>query len=270
MHPIASWMAPIGWCDTLTMQRLDDGESNRIEVICAPDAPRPIEIDWPIYDDLAVRAVRAMEEAAGRRLPIALRIEKRIPAGAGLGGGSSDAAQALLMLRELYELDINDKRLAAIAQTLGSDVPFFLGSGPALVTGLGDRIERTPPISGGARLVVFAPDFGCATGAVYRAFDATGGAGWFEQERVASMARSGVIDDSALFNDLAGPAESVAPSLAETRARIEAAASVRTHVTGSGSAFFVVCPDAAEAGRVQESARRFAGPIAGVVVGWAQ
>jgi len=257
LHPIASWMARIDLSDTLTMQRLNEGEESRFGAGWTADALRPTPLDWPVEQDLAVRAIRALEDDAGRELPLAMRIDKRIPVGAGLGGGSSNAATAMLAVRELFELNIPDERLREIALSLGADVPFFLGDGPAVVTGVGERVERTPPIVDAPVQAVLVPPFACATGAVYAAFDEIG-AGEFRAQEVSRMAHAAVIDDSALFNDLTKAAERVAPELAETRARIEGAASVRAHVTGSGSAMFVVCRSADDAARIVEGVRRFA------------
>lgn len=264
MHPIASWMAPIGLSDTITAQRLADSDESRFEVVNDPAALRPAPIDWPLELDLAVRAVRALEAHAGRALPVAMRVEKRIPVGAGLGGGSSDAAATLLAVRELFQLAITDEALAGIALGLGSDVPFFLGDGPALVTGFGETIERTPPVTGAEFITIFAPPFACATGAVYAAFDRLPAAE-FRASAVGAMARSGSFNDSDCFNDLAPAAEAVEPSLAEFRARISAAASVPAHVTGSGSAVFTISGTFAEAERILETARRYVGSIAGAV-----
>jgi 4-diphosphocytidyl-2-C-methyl-D-erythritol kinase len=264
LHPIASWMAPIGLCDTVTIQRLDAGEPSRFEVMLDPSALRPGPIDWPLDRDLAVRAVRAIEAEAGIALPVAMRVEKRIPVGAGLGGGSSDAAAALLGVRALFGLEISDDRLSAIALALGSDVPFFLGEGPALVTGHGERVERTPPVAGIGAIALLVPPFGCDTGAVYRSLDTMERAG-FRPDAVAQLARGAVFDDAGCFNDLAGAAEKSEPALAQLRAAIESAASVRAHITGSGSAMFVCCASPEEGERVVEAARRFAGPIAGLV-----
>lgn len=264
MHPIASWMAPIGLCDTVTMQRLDDGEQSRFEIVNDPAALRPSPIDWGVESDLAVRAVRAIEAEAGKPLPIAMRVEKRIPVGAGLGGGSSDAAAALRGVRDLFELSTADERLAELALGLGSDVPFFLVDGPAMVTGFGETIERTPQVTGAEFVTLFAPPFACATGAVYGAFDRLP-QGVFRAATVESMARSGQFRDADCFNDLAAAAEAIEPSLAEFRARISAAASVPAHVTGSGSAVFTISGTFAEAERVLETARRYVGSIAGAV-----
>ena len=265
MHPIASWMAPIDLCDTVAMQRLPDGDGSRFEIAWAPEALRPTPIDWPIEADLAVRAVRAMETETGRALPVAMRVVKRIPVGAGLGGGSSDAAAALLGVRALFNLEIDDARLGEIALGLGSDAPFFLGDGPALVTGFGHEIERTPAVVGADAVALLIPSFSCATGAVYGAVDSLGQQD-FRCDLVAQLACEGVVRDADLFNDLAQGAERVEPALIEIRARIASAAGVRVHITGSGSAMFAVCQSASEADRVVESARRFAAPIAGAVV----
>lgn len=269
MHPIATWMAPIDLCDTVTIRLLGSREQNRFEITWAPDALRPTQIDWPIESDLGVRAVRALESETGGLPPLALRVEKRIPVGAGLGGGSSDAASVLLAVRELLALNITDERLVSIALGLGSDVPFFLGEGPALVTGVGEEIERTPAITGAGAIAVLIPPFGCATGAVYRAYDQMERAG-FRSDAVATMSRRAVLREADLFNDLASAAERVEPALGETRARVEAASSAIAHITGSGSAIFVLCEDDAEALRVIESARRFVGAVSGMVSGVTQ
>jgi len=269
MHPIASWMAPIGLCDTVTLRRLGDDEPSRFEIDWAPDAVRPTPIDWPIERDLAACAVRALEAESGAPLPVAMRIEKRIPVGAGLGGGSSDAAAALLGVREMFGLPVPDERLAAIAHGLGSDAPFFLEDGPALVTGFGETIERTPRVTGAETIALFVPPFGCATGAVYAAYGSID-AGAFRSDLAADLARAAVVRSADLFNDLAPAAERVEPALTEFRIRIESAASVRAHITGSGSAVYAVCDGRAEAERVVESTRRFVGPIAGIIARFMQ
>jgi 4-diphosphocytidyl-2-C-methyl-D-erythritol kinase len=244
MHPIASWMAAVDFADRLEIHRRPPGRASLYNIDWAEDAPRKTHIDWPILRDLAVRAHLALEREVGHSLPIRMRLHKRVPVGAGLGGGSSDAAAALLAMRELFELDIDDARLAAIAHTLGSDVPFFLGAGAALVEGLGERIERTPPptVEGEAAAVILAiPDASCPTGGVYRAFDEHAGDRSFRDIETAKMARSGAIDPDALFNDLAEPAMRVAVRVREARDALGAATGRPAHVTGSGSAVFIAC-----------------------------
>ena len=98
MHPICTWMVTISLCDDLLVTRLDEGRLSRYAILWHPDALRPLEIDWPVPRDLAVRAHLALEQHVGRPLPVQLKLDKRIPVGGGLGGGSSDAAAIEIQL----------------------------------------------------------------------------------------------------------------------------------------------------------------------------
>ncbi len=248
MHPIASWMVPTDLADDLTVTRLEPDRLSLYGIHWAEDAPhRSTPIDWPITSDLAVRAHRTLESHVGRALPVMLRLEKRIPVGAGLGGGSADAAAMLLAVRELHDLDVDDATLRTLAAELGSDVPFFLqtlddgdlGPRPAIVEGLGDRIE--PAAEPDLALVLVAPAFGCGTGAVYRAFDGLPSVP-LRATDVRALAANPAIGPDSPFNDLAPAAELVEPRLRTLRDAIERMAGTRPHVTGSGSGLFLVCP----------------------------
>jgi len=256
LHPIVSWFCAVDLFDELTVTRLEADRPSRCAILWAEDAPRRSDIDWPIEKDLAVRAHLGLEDAVGRRLPVQLKLEKRIPVGAGLAGGSSDAAAMLRAVCDLYDLGLREERLVAIARSLGSDVAFFLDDAgreaprPAIVSGVGDEIERTPDVTvtGGApaSLALIVPDLSCSTPAVYRAFDASGGRA-FDGERVRALARGGVVRSGELFNDLADAAGAVEPRLAEWRAVLSTALGAPVHVTGSGAALYVVLEDEAEA-----------------------
>lgn len=244
-HPIASWMTPISLADDIAIERTPG------------DAPAPCAIrwaggssvEWPIERDLAVRAHRALEDRAGRTLPIALEITKRIPAGGGLGGGSSDAAAVLRAVPALFELDIDEDALLEIARSLGSDVPFFLdfqrclGQPPrsAIVTGLGERVGRldTHPASDRDVALLF-PTFGCPTRDVYQAFDHAPSP--LDEAAARALARGATLDPRALFNDLAEPAMRVEPALRELRQAAEQRLAAPVHVSGSGSTLFVFPP----------------------------
>lgn len=260
-HPIASWMAPVTLADEVEVARLGEGEQSGYTIAWAPDAPRQTPIDWPLEKDLAVRAHRLMEQHAGRPLPVRMTMRKRIPVGGGLGGGSSDAAAVLLALNELFDLNLAEGALVTLAGLLGSDVAFFVdaatGGGdaprPALVTGLGERVERVDRVPG--HLVLIFPPFGCPTAEVYRAFDTAGKANLREaQVRAvidAAVAAHRVIP-AALFNDLAAPAQAVAPRLAEVRIAAREVLRTPVHVTGSGSTLFAVL----EGAGLEEAQRR--------------
>jgi 4-diphosphocytidyl-2-C-methyl-D-erythritol kinase len=248
MHPIASWMARIDLADDLHLTRLGDGFLSRYAILWHDEAPRKTPIDWSITKDLTVRAHLLLEREAGRSLPVQLKIEKRIPVGGGLGGGSADAAAMMLAVREMFELDISDERLIELAGELGSDVAYFLGEGPAYVGGLGGEIERTPALRGDVGgLVLVVPGFGCSTGEVYRAFDDRPAMG-LRADEVRAMARAGRIEAGALFNDLEDAAISIAPDLGPLFELVEGVCmGRRVMLSGSGSSVFVVCESGREA-----------------------
>lgn len=265
-HRIASWFAPIDLCDELTIER---AELTRYERAWAADAPRPTPIDWPEDTDLACRAHRLLESVCGRPLPLRLRLVKRIPTGGGLGGGSSDAAAVLRAVARLYDLPLGPKDLREHSRRLGSDVAYFIpdalangqliarpagpGSGtdawsglsdppvPAFVSGFGDAIAPASKPAGPVTLIL--PEFGCATPAVYRAFDGLKRSAFrdIEAARIAQAGRawSRSDADASIFNDLAPAAELLEPRLAGIRRALEAAGH-RVHMSGSGSTLFVL------------------------------
>lgn len=263
-HPMASWMAPISLHDDVTVQRLPEGTPSRYDIAFAPDAIRPETVNWPVDKDLCVRAHRALEAALSRKLPIALTLHKRIPTGAGLGGGSSDAAATLLAIRDAFS-DVefpDDDALEAIAMKLGSDIAFFLDPAAAdhwprqaIVESFGEKIDRVEGVSGRAILVLTS--LSCATGPVYAAFDQLLAAELAERARVAKgrqpstdpkgeMIRQrhakaltqGVREDH-FFNDLSKAAFAVEPRLGALATSLASMTRLGAHVTGSGSAIFL-------------------------------
>ncbi|MCA9293536.1 MAG: hypothetical protein KDA20_06960 [Phycisphaerales bacterium] len=251
-HPIASWMTPIDLADQLEITRLEEDRLSRYAIQWHARAPQQAQsIDWSVRDDLAVRAHMLLEEAVGRTLPVQMKLEKMIPPGAGLGGGSSDAAAMLRAVRELYGLDIADAQLRELGAQLGSDVPFFLqGSGvlgprSAVIEGLGEQVTACARID--AHFVLILPSSLCSTRSVYHRFDEqfddaeVACSTWnFRDEIVRTMAGGARTEAVDLFNDLAEPAARMAPQLAELAARVEQEVGEKAHVSGSGSALFVV------------------------------
>jgi 4-diphosphocytidyl-2-C-methyl-D-erythritol kinase len=204
-------------------------------------------------EKLLVRAGRS-----GHGVRIVLR--KRIPAGAGLGGGSADAAAALLAVRRLLDVDIDDAGVLEIAGEVGSDVTFCVRGGSAWMRGRGEIIEPLDFPSGLAFLVAIPP-FRLATPSVYRAWDQLGGPrstrGVEAPKRVASILPE-------LFNDLEPAAEALEPRLVEFRSALEAAASRPALLAGSGSAYVVPVNNARELPPlVTEVGRRLRVPVVG-------
>lgn len=128
-HLLQSVFVLIDWADTLHIERRTDNRLRRHDL----STPLPA-------DDLCLRAARALQQASGSALGADIHIHKHVPAGAGLGGGSSNAATTLLALNRLWGLNWPRERLAAIGLTLGADVPFFVRGQPAFVEGVGERI----------------------------------------------------------------------------------------------------------------------------------
>lgn len=126
----------------------------------------------PVDDrNLVIRAGKLLAREAGIAAAAAISLRKRIPAGGGLGGGSSNAAVALVLLARLWKLPFSEADLARLASQLGSDVPFFLCGGTARGTGRGEWIEPMPDAPG-AELLLVIPPFPVSTGAVYAGFEA--------------------------------------------------------------------------------------------------
>lgn len=243
MHPICTWMVTVSLSDDLEITRLADGERSHHAVLWHADARRQREIDWPLARDLSVRAHMAMETHVDRPLPLRMKLRKRIPAGGGLGGGSADAAAMLHGVNALFELGLADEVLRGIAANLGSDVPFLVGGGSALVHGLGERIE---PLDGPTELhaVLVFPETVCPTEEVYGAFDELTSVGTWRADLVAALARSGAAPrPDSVFNDLQAAAIHVAPELGEHLQQFGDLARRRAHVAGSGSSLFVLCDD---------------------------
>lgn len=243
MHAISSWMVTVSLSDDLEVARLDDGLPSRYAVLWHAEARRPREIDWPEDRDLSVRAHLAMEKHVGRPLPVQLKLRKRIPVGGGLGGGSSDAAAMLHAVNALFELGLADDVLRGIAAGLGSDVPFLVGGGSALVHGFGDQVEQLEGLAEFHAALVL-PDTACPTGQVYAAFDELAGLGTLRADAVEALARSGAAPrPDSVFNDLQAAAIHVAPELGEHLQQLGEVARRPAHVAGSGSSLFVLCDD---------------------------
>lgn len=135
-HLLESVFVLIDWADTLHFERRDDGLLRRHDLGEALPA-----------DDLCLRAARALQTASGTTAGADISILKRVPSGAGMGGGSSDAATVLLALNRLWGLDWPRQKLLALAATLGADVPFFVFGRNALVQGIGEQlsVQEVPP-----------------------------------------------------------------------------------------------------------------------------
>ena len=237
--------------------RVERREGHEVTLECPADL-------GPEQENLAVRAASAVLDATGRRFGVHLRLEKRIPVQAGLGGGSSDAAAALTAVNQLANNAIPRHELLQIGARLGSDVPFFVSGGPfALGWGHGERLMRLPPLPAAPALLLL-PSVGVSTVEAYR---------WIDQGRAAGAHRGAValdLDALSTWGSLGRMAGNEFESVVfskhpEVRAAFEALTGTHPLVcrmSGSGSALFAVYRNARE----RDDARMMISPRLGKVI----
>jgi 4-diphosphocytidyl-2-C-methyl-D-erythritol kinase len=200
----------------------------------------------------AYRAWRLLCDFVGEELPVRISLHKNVPAGAGLGGGSSDAAAVLRGLDLLFSLNLSTPQLRDVGKGIGADVPFFVSGGTALAEGVGEVLTPAPPPPD-HRLLLVKPPEGADTAKVYRAYDANPAAG-SSATNVLTALRSGDLDGlaGALGNDLAPPSKQMFPEVANLEESLLEAGAIGASVTGSGTAVYGLFPDEDGARRAME------------------
>lgn len=239
-HDLQSLFHLISLGDDLTM------ESGQRPGECTIDG----QFSCPARSNLIYLAYHRFAERTGVRGGVRFRCEKRIPEGAGLGGGSSDAAAALRLLDLYFDTRLSSAELAELGAALGSDVPFFLTAPAALVEGRGERIEALEALREYPLLLV-QPDFSVATGKAYRLLDEYREAGGREddgnEEASASPVRHYLRGPEAgwgFFNSFTPVLASRYPLYEEFFSAARAAGALYSNITGSGSACFALFRDA--------------------------
>ncbi|HVF85915.1 MAG TPA: 4-(cytidine 5'-diphospho)-2-C-methyl-D-erythritol kinase, partial [Abditibacteriaceae bacterium] len=195
-------------------------------------------------DNLCLKAARLWSQAAHRVLDCRISLQKTIPTGAGLGGGSGNAAATLVALNSRFDNILSDAQLHELATQLGADVPLFLHGGCALIEGIGERITPLRALEGW--LVVLQPEQKLSTPQVFRAFDELN-----QKSANASIALLQSIEQKAslsrmaklLQNDLTAAAEKCGVQMQRGLSQLQQSGAVGTSMTGSGSAVFGVFSD---------------------------
>jgi 4-diphosphocytidyl-2-C-methyl-D-erythritol kinase len=248
-HDIESLMVPVTLHDTLHVTpTAEPGISLRVRW-----GGRLARID-PSYSgdvptgpgNLVVRAAEALAREAGVDRGLEIELVKQIPAGAGLGGGSSNAAAVLQAAADAWQIDWPVERIAALGATLGSDIPWFFAGGPATVSGRGEevrQVEGIPPLPA----VIVKPAVSLSTAAVYQACrpdPARRG----DAERLADALRRGLRAAIPLMhNALEPPARGLAPEVDRLLGDLRRAGALHPLLTGSGSACFAITRTVVEA-----------------------
>ncbi|NJD27746.1 MAG: hypothetical protein FIA92_05560 [Chloroflexi bacterium] len=259
-HELHSVMAPLALADRLSMA-VGAGPRDTLHVVGPGGEP----LDAAAYDSVP-RAIAETRRAVGRRadaMPLAMRLEKRIPVAAGLAGGSSDAAAALLAALEAWDAELEPAERHEVAARVGSDVPFFLAGGIALVRGRGEHVTPLRAIVGEPPgVLILTPDTPSSTAGAFAGFDAGGPAAPSDprstrltsEHLVAELAaglqavdlanRAGVL---AAANDLIAAAEAQVPGLRALRLALRRLLGVPIGLSGSGPTLWALYPSADEA-----------------------
>lgn len=221
-HQIVSLMQTITLYDEITIEESDG---------------LTLECDIPFKENIALKAAMRLKEITGSKRGAHIRIKKEIPAGAGLGGGSSDAATVLMGLNEFWGTGLSRDQLTDIAIEIGSDVPFFLHAPSALVIGRGERIKRWDfPVE--APILLVKPEVSISTAWAYSELDR------LREEKDE--------EGEFLLNDLEGPVFMKYPELREIKERLKNSGAIHAAMTGSGSALFGVFREAESARKAQQ------------------
>ena len=239
-HALRSVVMPISLSDTLEIETTEDGS---------------ITSDTGYDDDLCVKAARVLKSSVSglsSSLGAAVRVQKRIPAGGGLGGGSADAAATLVALNGLWNLGKSRAELAEIGAQVGSDVPALVLGGAVLMEGRGERVRDLRLKTGDLNLVLANPGVHSSTKEVYAACGEREKDAPSPTDAMIAALRTGDLAQiaAATSNDLQAPAVRLHPEIADALASLRTAGATGVTMSGSGSSVFGFAPDAATAARI--------------------
>lgn len=248
-HELETVMQPINLCDELTFERVANG----IAMTCSePSLPTDAS-------NLVYRAAAMFLQRAGLSDGVRMHLEKRIPMAAGLGGGSGNAGTTLLALNELFGMPLSPAALHEIAAALGSDIPFFLQSKPALATGRGEKIQSLDAFSAlqGRAFLLVHPGFGIATAWAYKElarFPAALNGEPGRAQRLVTALNSGDLRKASreFYNSLEAPALDKYPWLAVLQDFLRENGALAAMMSGSGSTTFAIASDTCAAHELEE------------------
>ncbi len=232
-HEISTVMQSVSLADEVEIERIRKG----FELAVGPEG---VEVGPP-EKNTVYKARRLLGELAGTELPARVSLRKGIPAGAGLGGGSADAAATLVGLNELFGLGLSDEELREVGLRVGADVSFCLIGGTALGEGIGDTLKPLPAPPP-HHLLVVKPAVGASTARIYRAYDKRPETDKPSVTLVAEALRTGDLVTLAkgLGNDLAPVTRKLVPEVGELEEALLDAGALGTAMSGSGTAVFGV------------------------------
>jgi 4-diphosphocytidyl-2-C-methyl-D-erythritol kinase len=247
-HELSTVMQSISLADLVEIERAERGFELTVE-------PEGVEVGPPEENTL-YKAWSRLGERTGEALPVRVRLTKKIPAGAGLGGGSADAAAALVGLNELFGLGLSEAQLRDVGLRVGADVPFCLIGGTALGEGIGEVLGPLP-VPPPHRLVVAKPAAGAETARIYGAYDERPLNGNPSVAPVVEALRTGDLGALArsLGNDLAPVTEGLVPEVRALGKALLRAGALGAVMSGTGTAVCGIFASVAEARTAAEGLR---------------
>lgn len=247
-HNLTSLIAPVAFGDDLTVELLPDGA--KTDTLACNLGGIPLD-----DSNLAVKAAKLFRRAAKANRFFSFKLHKKAPSGAGLGGGSSNGAAALVAVNRLCGTPLNEGELGAVAAKLGSDCPLFLEKGPVVVRGRGERVfplgEDASKCIAGLRPLLFKPSFSISTAWAYSQMDKN--PQYYADPDGTEAALSGWLENPSvsglpLYNNMQLPAFKKYPALEAAVCRIGERFSIPAMMSGSGSACFAIVNDLDENG----------------------
>ncbi len=246
-HEIRTVMQSVSLADEVEIERAQEGFTLRVE---------PEDTDTgPLEENTVRKAWNALREISGGELAVRIRLRKRIPSRAGLGGGSADAAATLYGLNEMFGLGLDAEVLREVGSRIGADVPFCLAGGTALAEGVGDVLTSlpAPPTH---RLVLVKPQRGAKTAEMYRAYDARPRRKMASVEPVVAALRSADLPAlaSAVGNDLEPVTGELVPEVQACREELLRCGALGAAMSGTGTAVYGIFGDDITAGELPRAA----------------
>lgn len=233
-HDLETLFYPVfGLHDVLEVEAIHDTHADGIDY-----TQTGIQVNCPKEDNLVVRCYQRMRLLYPTIGAVRVRLDKQIPFGAGLGGGSSDAAFMARALNELFHLGLTHQQLIEVVSPLGADCAFFLYDSPCFATGIGDQLTPTDFSLKGLRLIMIKPETGISTREAYSGVRKKGEFAYWKEALAAGPTQHNAITDEAFHNDFEDTVFALHPELAVIRQQLLDAGAVYAAMSGSGSTIF--------------------------------
>ena len=257
---------PDGYHDLETIFVPIYGLHDELEVVKSADfsfIQEGIAVDCPAEDNLIIKCYRNMAHKYPQIGPVAIRFKKNIPFGAGLGGGSSDAAHMAIALNELFALGLSKAELAQEVTPLGADCPFFIYNTPCYAEGIGEKLTPIDLDLRGTRIILIKPNEGVSTKEAYSGLKSFSVSGLSAKR---SYSASDLTGEAGLFiNDFEQTVFPLHPIIADIKKRLQDAGAYYAAMSGSGSTVFGLFENDAE-GRTDAKLRALKEEFASMVL----